>query len=396
MIAIGTNKRFFDTVSATALLAKNVRIDFKLRKNKNNTSSVYIFISGSGKRIRYALNILVPTKDWNNNKSRLNEVNDECKDINLILDNFFAKITSIKMEYRLQEKDLTPALLVQELKNNHSKVDFISFFETALKEEKASMNFGSYKRHKSVCAKLKTYQNVIYFKEINVEFLEKYRKHLLSIGNKKTTINANIASIKKYVHLAKKKGIRIPLDISDIKVGSTRGFRNFLKIHEVKNCIEYYKGVTILEHEKIILGYFLFSCFTGLRISDVKKLTRDNFKGGTIQFESQKSKKQQFVSLNESVKGILISEPKLFVKFYAEQYMNRTLKEIALKLGIDKNISFHVSRHTFATTFLTSSGSVEKLQILLGHSSITETMIYSHITAAEANKEIDLMDKFFQ
>jgi site-specific recombinase XerD len=312
------------------------------------------------------------------------------------LDNFFSKITSIKIEYRLQEKDLTPALLVQELKNNHSKVDFISFFQSALEEEKASMNYGSYKRHRSVCAKLKSFQNVIYFKEINIEFLEKYRSHLLGIGNKKTTVNANIASIKKYVHLAKRKGVRIPLEISQIKVGSTRGFRNFLKIHEVKNCIEYFNGTKILEHEKIILGYFLFSCFTGLRISDVKKLTRDNFKGGTIQFESQKSKKQQYISLNQSVKGILLSEPQLFVKFYAEQYMNRVLKEIALKLGIDKNISFHVSRHTFATTFLESSGAVEKLQVLLGHSSITETMIYVHIKAADANKEIDLMDKFFQ
>jgi integrase/recombinase XerD len=396
MVAIGTNKRFFDTISATALTAKNVKIDFKIRQNKNNTSSVYIFISGSGKRIRYALNILVPTKDWNPNKSRLYEINDESKDINLILDNFFSKITSIKMEYRLQEKDLTPALLVQELKNNHSKVDFISFFQTTLIDEKASMNYGSFKRHRSVCAKLKAYQEVIFFKEINVEFLEKYRKHLLSIGNKKTTVNANIASIKKYIHLAKRKGIRIPLDIGEIKVGSTRGFRNFLKIHEVKDCIQYFNGDKILEHEKIILGYFLFSCFTGLRISDVKKLTRDNFKGGTIQFESQKSIKQQYISLNQSVKNIIFSEPQLFVKFFSDQYMNRTLKEIALKIGLDKNISFHVSRHTFATTFLTSSGSVEKLQVLLGHSSITETMIYVHITAADANKEIDLMDKFFQ
>jgi len=68
------------------------------------------------------------------------------------------------------------------------------------------------------------------------------------------------------------------------------------------------------------------------------------------------------------------------------------LKILAVRAGIEKNISFHVARHTFATNFLRSGGKVENLQKLLNHQSISTTMEYVHIIAEEANKEIYLLD----
>jgi site-specific recombinase XerD len=65
-------------------------------------------------------------------------------------------------------------------------------------------------------------------------------------------------------------------------------------------------------------------------------------------------------------------------------------------LGINKKISFHVARHTFATLFLKMGGKIQNLQQLLGHSSISTTMIYSHIILADANEEVFLLDKIFK
>jgi site-specific recombinase XerD len=62
---------------------------------------------------------------------------------------------------------------------------------------------------------------------------------------------------------------------------------------------------------------------------------------------------------------------------------------------IKKKVTFHVSRHTFATSFLRAGGQIEKLQILLGHSSLQQVMVYVHIVASEANKEIFLLDDLF-
>jgi site-specific recombinase XerD len=64
-------------------------------------------------------------------------------------------------------------------------------------------------------------------------------------------------------------------------------------------------------------------------------------------------------------------------------------------LKIQKKVSFHVARHTFATSFLRAGGQVEKLQKLLGHSDIKQTMIYVHIVQADANAEIFLLDNLF-
>ncbi|MFV8354970.1 tyrosine-type recombinase/integrase [Flavobacterium sp. XS1P32] len=62
---------------------------------------------------------------------------------------------------------------------------------------------------------------------------------------------------------------------------------------------------------------------------------------------------------------------------------------------MQKKVTFHVPRHTFATSFLRAGGQVEKLQLLLGHSDIKQTMIYVHIVQADANAEIFLLDNLF-
>ena len=85
----------------------------------------------------------------------------------------------------------------------------------------------------------------------------------------------------------------------------------------------------------------------------------------------------------------------LFEKKFKDQHINDELKKIMAVLKIQKKVSFHVARHTFATSFLRAGGQVEKLQRLLGHSDIKQTMIYAHIVQADANAEIFLFDTLF-
>src|SRR5690606_23637544 len=103
----------------------------------------------------------------------------------------------------------------------------------------------------------------------------------------------------------------------------------------------------------------------------------------------------QNISLNQKAKDIINHEPFLFERKFEDQFINRELKKIATYLGIKKRITFHVARHTFATAFLRAGGKVENLQKLLGHSSLSQTMIYVHLVSLEANKDIHLMDGLF-
>ena len=76
-----------------------------------------------------------------------------------------------------------------------------------------------------------------------------------------------------------------------------------------------------------------------------------------------------------------------------KRYYKKNLKIISKLAEIDKNISFHLSRHTFATRALTKGISIDKVSKLLGHSSIKETQIYAKIINTELDKAMDVFNE---
>src|SRR5690606_13039844 len=131
--------------------------------------------------------------------------------------------------YRLSETVLTPKLLADEYTMKLSSVNSVAFFKEALEEEKSNLSKGTFKRHESVLKKLKEYNSNIHFYEINLNWFTKYKIYLKKVKkNNDATVEANVASIKKFIGIAENKGINLQLKISDIHVGSTRGNRNYL------------------------------------------------------------------------------------------------------------------------------------------------------------------------
>ncbi|MDN3665644.1 phage integrase SAM-like domain-containing protein [Algibacter miyuki] len=363
---------------------------------------LYLHITGLGKRERLLLDIDIPKKLWSKKKQRVNfnKVEDavqkkRLQDINLIIDNIDSKIINIKTVYRLSEIVLTPRTLKKELVEDLPRVNFCSFYQHALNEQKESLGPGTFRKLQSVLNKLKDYNDQVVFSELDLNWFEKYKLHLANIGNQKTTINSNIKSIKKFLHLAIKTGIKIPCNMDDIKSGSTLGNRVSLEPYELKKIKKYFDSEFVYKSHKTILGYFLFSCVTGLRFADVMSIRRESAQGDFIQFRAEKVDKMQTITLNLKAKELIAQDETLFVKRFTNEYVNRELKVIMRNLGIKKKVTFHVSRHTFATSFLRAGGKIEKLQLLLGHSDLRQSMIYNHIVAAEANKEIFLLDDLY-
>jgi len=73
--------------------------------------------------------------------------------------------------------------------------------------------------------------------------------------------------------------------------------------------------------------------------------------------------------------------------------MNSYLKEIADVCGINKNLTFHMARHTFATMMLTKGVPVESVSKMLGHSSITTTQLYARITNKKIENDMLMVSK---
>lgn len=390
------NEQVFDTLLDTKKLFVSMKNYFELRNyvNKEGQSLVYLRVVSGKEKERINFDILVNPKNWDYKKRRLKPLDNHSKDINLVLDNIEAKVTNIKTVYRLSEKVLTPKILRRELLEGMPRVNFNAFAKRCIEDDRGMIKDGTLRRYESVLEKLVAYQEEIFFNEIDYTFFQEFRKYYAKKGNQATTLNSNISVIKKWLRKAQKSGIRLKIDLDEIISGKTSGNRVALNPEELKKVCGYYFSEWINPTHKLTLGYFLFSCFTGLRLSDVMNLTRKEL-ADEIQFVSVKTSKDQIISLNKKAKEIIESYESLFVDFIHPNTMNEELKHIMKHLGIKKKISFHCARHSFATNFLRMGGKPEKLQILLGHSKITTTMVYVHILAAEANEEIFLLDNLF-
>jgi len=388
----------FDTRVDAKKMFVSVKTKFILRNytNSQGRSPLYLFITGYNQRKRINLDLQFYQKNWDNKKQRLISVDEVSKSYNLILDNIDSKITSIKTTYYLTQKHLDVTLFMEEFIRGIPRVDFIAFADHCVEQQKSEFTVGTYNRHKSIIKKLKKFKPQIFFTEIDYNFILRLRAWMGKLGNKQTTIEGNITAVKKYLNMAKKSGIQFRLNIEDIKIGSRNGNRVDLKPAEVKRLLKYYNSEFINDTHFLVLGYFLFGCFTGLRISEIQSIPRREFTEGYFEFYEKKNKRFRRYTINKSLEKIIDKNEKLFVKKITDQKLNFYIKEVMLLCGIRKKISFHSARHTFATNFLRMGGDIISLKSLLGHSKIEMTMIYVHIVEQEVNEKVFIMDKLFE
>ncbi|WP_289659544.1 site-specific integrase [Flavobacterium panacagri] len=352
---------------------------------------VRIFLNKETKKI--ATNISVRPEDFDEKKQRIKSKCIYHKDYNLIIEKILGDLNKIEVNYRLAQVPLNLTALLNEFENPSSRIDFLKFWEQEMITQKEILNPSTYRQQMSILNKVRGYQATIYFYEITEEFFELMKAHFKKKKNTDSTIGSLIKSFKKYLHIANKKGITTPLDYQDIKNRSFVGDRSFLDASELKKMHDYFNAGYINATHKAILARFLFSCFTGLRISDILMITPENIIGDILVFSAVKTSKLQRIQLNKTAKIFIEPESQqVFPGNFTPEYINRELKFIAKICGITKKISFHVARHTFATNFLICGGRVEILQKLLGHSKITDTMVYVKIVESISNQQIHNMD----
>ena len=375
---------------------KNGKLNCKIRlrkdaKNSSNECSVYVQVTLNRVAKRIPLGIKVKEAEFDKVNGRIRSKHAFYKDYNLIIEKKLADINAIEINYRLQGKNLTLDNLIEELNNPTGRLDFIKFWEDEMPRQKENLKPGTYRQQMSVLNKVRGFKSSIMFHDINEDFVSDLKVFYKKKGNNANTISTLIKSFKKYLHLANQKGINTPIDFREIKNKSVRSNRTFLSETEVQALYQYWNLPHINNTYKNILSIFLFSCFTGVRFSDALSLTPDNFVDDTLVFTAEKTGKFQRIKLSKSALEFKGEKKKIFETF-TNEYINRELKDIAKAVGITKLLTYHVSRHTFATLFLSRGGRVEVLQKILGHSKIDDTMIYVHIIDEISNTQIEQMD----
>lgn len=408
------NYRFLDTRLDTfkkRVSKMKFRIAPRSHVDKNGKSLLYLIVTESGEKLQISLSLYVDKKEWNSKKQRLQpkEVTESSEAINLFIGELESKIHKIQLDYFTRDQVLTMRKFEHEFNSGFSRVDFLQFAESICEEEDGRLAKRSNQKRRSVIAKIRLYKKQTLFSDIDISWVNGYVKfwkktHIVNEkrvgGNNQTTINSDLKVIKKWLNLAKKRGIRLNIDVDDIKIGKTTGSREYLTAAELKVLWELYFSGFLSERYKTTVGVFLFSCFTSLRISDMKQLKRSDFEDKNNETVSKKfivtkTQKHHEIKFNKRSLEIVRYNPNLFVIWKSEQKMNEELKDIMKILQINKRISLHCARHTFATNYLKSGGVVGQLQVILGHSSINETMIYVHLYKQEEDDSMELLDNLW-
>ena len=208
---------------------------------------------------------------------------------------------------------------------------------------------------------------------------------------------------KRIFILARNNGIIVHDPFGNYKINLKKVDRGYLSEQELNKIMK--KKFTAKRLEQV-RDVFIFSCFTGLSYIDVKDLTKKHL---CVAFDGNIwiMTKRQKTGININVP--LMDIPKKILEKYdgmlpddkalpvlSNQKLNAYLKEIADLCGIDKNLTFHLARHTFATTITLSKGiPIETVSKMLGHTNIQTTQIYARITNNKISEDMQgLSEKF--
>lgn len=230
------------------------------------------------------------------------------------------------------------------------------------------------------------------FEDVSVSWLENFLSYLnnvVSSGSVMTYFNKVNASLNQAV----KDRILIENPAKYIsKPQKEEKEMVFLTQDEIQEIIdtEFYNSE--------VKNAFLFSCYTGLRFSDIQALKWKNIKNKQIQLTQIKTKSTVYIPLNQNATQIVDLQDKtqelIFKLSESNSSVNRTLRKLIEKTEINKDVSFHSARHSFATLLISSGANIFTVSKLLGHKDINSTLVYAKVINEEKERAINSMPNF--
>ncbi len=276
-------------------------------------------------------------------------------------------------------------------RNFNGDDDFLEYFD---KNAKDGFSISVYRNFKSF-VKNKTINGELPFKIVSEKLIEDYKEYLEKTF-KNSTAWVYLLKLKVILNKAIKEKliVRSPAKYTKIKLEDIE--KVFLTEDEIKLLVE--KDFENIEVKKA----FLFACFTGLRISDVKKIKWEQVKENKLYFRQTKTRGIEYLPLNETALKYLylnidknkIEEDKLIFKLGNKAQINKDLREWSEKAGIKKHLVFHSARHTFATLSLSSGIDLYTVSKMMGHKSIKMTEIYAKVINKTVEEAITKLPKF--
>jgi integrase len=348
-------------------------------------------ITYNKKRKEFASGFMVDPKKWN---SKL-QLQKDSSLLNSNIEVIRSKLQKSYISVQLENDIFTVEDIALKYFNKpeQNKVYLISFYNIYLKKLNSligkELKESTYKKFEYIRNDLKKFilakfqKNDILLEELKLHFLEDFDHYLkIEKGHKQITINKALQRLRRVVRVAFAEGLITSDPFMLHKSKRAKKELTFLSELELEKLETYEFQLPRLE---LVRDLFIFCCYTGLAYREMKELHKiniiKNFDGELwIKIKREKTGKMISVPLLVKPKKIIkkySSDKELIFPSYSNQKINAYLKEIAVIIGIELNLTHHVARRTFATTVLLFNDvSIEIVSELLGHSSIQITQDY--------------------
>lgn len=379
------------------------KILFYIKRNavkSNGKAPIMVRITLNGEIVQFSAKCEVAPTEWNPKAGRAVGKSSNAINLNSLLDNFRANLTQHYREISDRDASVTAEKVRNAFLGLQTREDsLLDLFDHHLENLRVQIgkdvSRDTYMKYLRTRNRLQDFMKYKYnisdinLKEINHSFLcdfEVYIKTMHNCGQNSTA--KFMQRLKSIILIAKSNGWIKADPFLSYKLHFEKTEREYLTEPELEAIMKKRFSIKRLETVRDI---FVFSCFTGLAYVDVFNLRENNIR---TTFDESLWIIGKRVKTGVSYRVPLLDVPMQIIEKYkgtlpndeilpiiSNQKMNSYLKEIATVCGIDKNLSFHVARHTFATTVTLSKGvSIESVSKMLGHTNIKTTQIYARIT----------------
>ncbi|MGO3181490.1 MAG: site-specific integrase [Aequorivita sp.] len=394
----------------------SIRFWVNPKKAQNNRALLYARVTVNQKRVEISLKRKVSLDLWDSKNKKVLGNSTEAKQINQYLEESRVQLFQVFQDLKFRGELITAKKIkskyLGEDESSRTLLELIEYHSKKIENTHASGSIRNFDVtesyiHKFLEKEKKT--SNIYLKHLDYKFLcdfERFLHAYYSKGHKRkmshNTVMKHIQRLRKMVTLAYHLEWIDKDPFRRWKMTFEKKERDFLTVNELSNLETYDLPIERLER---VRDLFLFSCFTGISYVDVIKLTNSNILKGMdgnnwIITHRQKTKTKIKVPLLETAQLLikkyenhpmaLISET-LF-PIITNEKVNLYLKEIADAVGIKKNLTFHMARHTFATTVTLSNGvPIETVSKLLGHTKLATTQIYARVLEEKLSQDMNAL-----
>jgi site-specific recombinase XerD len=395
------------------------KVLFYLKKNslnRNGEVPVMARITIDGMIAQFSCKVFIRPDLWETKYNRAIGKSDQARQINRLLDEIKAGIdrhykkilerdsyaTAEKVKNSFLGIDLRSETLLQVFRQHNE--DFKKMVDAGLRAYSTYVKYRDVYQHLEAFIKTRYNRKDMVLIELTPAFITDFELYLVTIPKlAHNTIWAYMMPLRRMVAIAIKNRWLTYDPFNGYEIAAEETDMGYLNKEEIRAIM----NVPLKERLEPIRDLFLFCIFTGLSFRDMKNLTRENMQ---VFFDSHPwiitRRQKTSVSSNIPLMGIAqkiiekyegLAEGNKLLPVPSYKTLETGIKKIALAAGITKNVTWHMSRHTYATEIcLTNGVPIESLSKTMGHKNIRTTQRYAKVTNEKVSKDMGNLSNVLQ